>query len=260
MLAKLNDQASSIMGSGDDSLKPSVAVATVNLDFGNQTRSFHLFDTSLCRKVCYEVVSGQVYPILPFIRDVHTVVDIGANVGAATIYFAQHYPKARIFAFEPATTTYELLVKNTKDLNLVSIFNLGLYDQDMEAPLFIGQDDSVTNSIAASCENTGNYCQISLRDAKSVFQEQKIESIDILKLDTEGSELPILRSISDWIPKIGILYLEFHATEDRIEIDRLLAQTHVLFCGRIQSPHRGELCYVLNDQIPENVDSWRIRL
>lgn len=40
------------------------------------------------------------------------IVDAGANIGLASIYFANNYPEAKIIAIEPEQSNFELLKKN----------------------------------------------------------------------------------------------------------------------------------------------------
>jgi hypothetical protein len=87
--------------------------------------------------------------------------------------------------------------------------------------------------------------------ALAALAEAGVDSIDILKLDTEGCEVPILRSLASRLPRTGIIYVEFHSERDRMEIDRLVLPTHALFQGRIMKPYRGELCYVIRAILPD---------
>lgn len=230
------------------------AISSAQICVSGQSQTFSFFDTPLGRLVCQEVLDGKSYPLLPFLRSVKSIVDIGANVGAAAVYFASYYPHARVVAFEPAPDCFELLSRNTCHLSNVSAFNFGLFDQNSQASLYLGKQDSVTNSIRSSVLNTTDSVSVPLREAQSVFKELKLESIDVLKLDTEGCEVPILRSIAQFIPQIGVIYVEYHRAEDRLDIDRLLTPTHVLFRGQINNPHRGELCYVTSKLIPADSD------
>jgi hypothetical protein len=77
-----------------------------------------------------------------------------------------------------------------------------------------------------------------------------VRTIDVLKVDTEGCELAILRSIAALLPSIPVIYLEYHSDDDRREIDRMLGDTHVVVAGHVFQIHRGELTYVARDAFP----------
>jgi len=83
---------------------------------------------------------------------------------------------------------------------------------------------------------------------------------DIIKIDTEGCELPILSALSECVRATKVLYLEYHSEEDRIAIDEMLRPTHILYSGNVQFPHRGEFVYVRNDAFPTPAERnrWRI--
>jgi FkbM family methyltransferase len=215
-----------------------------DLQFGESLRQFALFDTMVSRAVCTEIFAGRTYPAVQFKEQVRTIVDMGANVGAAAVYFAMTYPGSSVFAFEPAPGSYALLEANTAHLPQIKSFGFGLYDCDRQAKLYCGLNDSVQNSICQSYEQRQHSEPISLREAAAVLRELAIETIDILKLDTEGCEVPILHSLAPWIPTISVIYVEFHSEVDRLVIDRLLSPTHYLWRGEIKRFCRGELTYL----------------
>ncbi|HEY2415493.1 MAG TPA: FkbM family methyltransferase [Pirellulaceae bacterium] len=218
---------------------------------GGSRRNFTLFDTPMGRRACEDVLGGKSYPALPLSGQIKTIVDIGANVGAATVYFAFQYPTARIWAFEPSPDSFALLTANTADLPQVQRFDFGLLDRDQQTLMYRGKDDAVENSIGRSRELSDDAFPIALRSAEAALTEAGIDTIDILKLDTEGCEVPILRSLSGRLARTGVIYVEFHAERDRLEIDRLLLPTHSLFRGQIMKPYRGELCYVARAVLPD---------
>jgi len=234
-------------------------VAQVSVIHNGAPRSFYLFDTPLGRRVLEEVITGKSYPLLPHFGEVRTILDIGANVGAATLYFALNYPHARILAYEPAPLSYALLVQNIQGLPRVETFGFGLSDEDRRALLYMGQQDSVTNSVHSSPENTSAAVEVELRAAGAVLAEQGVEAVDILKLDTEGCEVPILRSLTSLLPSLGVVFVEYHDEDDRREIDRMLGGTHVLYQGRAIAPHRGEFCYLARSRLPPDFRGGQIR-
>jgi FkbM family methyltransferase len=235
------------------------SVAQVTVVCNGEARPFHLFDTPLGRRVFEDIITGKSYPLQPSFGEVRTILDVGANVGAAALYFALNYPQARVLAFEPAPLSYDLLVRNTRGLGRVEAFNFGLADQDRRAPLYVGRQDSVTNSVCSSPENTGAAVEVELRAARAVLAEQGVQAVDLLKLDTEGCEVPVLRSLGDLIPRLGVVFVEYHDEEDRREIDRLLGETHVLYQGRVLAPHRGEFCYLARSRLPPGFRGVQIR-
>ena len=249
------------MSTGIDQKESHFGVVSGTIEVAGQQRPFYCHNTQLSLEALRDIYGGRTYFILPFIDNVRTIVDIGANVGASTIYFAMNYPQARILAFEPFPESYELLARNIQNMPNIIAFDYGLFDQDKQADLHLGLQDSLQGSIGACAEvSADKKVTVSLRDAKTVFVEQNVEEIDILILDTEGCELPILRSIADLFSRVGVFYVEFHHEADRLEIDRMLRPTHLLVKGNISGPDRGELCYALRKRIPDRINALGISL
>lgn len=228
-------------------MENSIQESTVQ--FGGRSIPFHHFNNPLSLKICKEIFEGRTYPQHPVFGEAQVIVDIGANIGAATVFFAANHPRARIFSFEPTPSTFELLARNAASLPQVKSFPFGLSDQDGECLIYQGNQDSVTNSILKSPEASGPGTRIQLRNALEVLQSEKIDRIDILKIDTEGCEVPILQTLRCLLPEVGVVFLEYHSEKDRLILDSLLAPTHTLFSGRITVPHRGELCYVAHRKL-----------
>ena len=208
--------------------------------------NFVCFNNNLSKYICNQILSGKTYKKIDFIRDVKTILDVGANVGASAVYFSKIYPDAQIYAFEPAKAPYNLLEKNIELCSNIKKYNFGLYSEDKNVPLYQSRVDSVTGSVGRSVDNSDITEKIELKDIKKFLNENNIDQIDILKIDTEGCELPIFKAILDThLLNIKVIYVEYHSESDRIAIDEMLSKTHVLGWGSILFPHRGEFCYVI---------------
>lgn len=240
---------------------PQVMRPVVSREFpcAGGARTLLIFDTPIGNIVTAQVLAGESYPLLPFLAPVRSIVDVGANIGSSAIYFTSQYPDATLLAFEPDPETYSLLSRNTAGIPAVSAFNIGLSDRDEEARLFQGSIDSATNSLGHSDLNTAASISVKLRHAETLLDELAPGAIDILKLDTEGNELVILRALANRLNSIRAIYLEYHDDCGRREIDDLLAATHILVRGSIHFAHRGELCYVRRTDVP-GIDMLRIRM
>ncbi len=58
------------------------------------------------------------------------ILDMGGNVGTATVYFANRFPNAKIHTFEPVSGNHALLVKNTEPYPQVSTYQVALDNAD----------------------------------------------------------------------------------------------------------------------------------
>jgi len=80
--------------------------------------------------------------------------------------------------------------------------------------------------------------------------------LDLTLPDHDGFEvLPILRSLAHYLPEVKVLYVEYHSERDRRLIDRILAETHVLWRGHVTFAYRGEFCYVKRDLVPDESET-----
>ena len=227
--------------------------ATLKFGWGDEEREFECFDNCLSRVTCETILSGKTYPRIPFVGDVGVVMDVGANVGAASVFFSLSYPDATIFAFEPASLPYGLLATNTEAHANVHINNFGLYSADLEVPLYRGKYEPGMSSITKSMSTRGESDVIMLRSVRDWLAENSISSVDVLKVDTEGCEVPILEAMSDLLPRVKVIYLEYHNDGDRKEFDRILGETHLLAHG-LMMVHLGEVAYVAKDVVRSETD------
>jgi FkbM family methyltransferase len=234
--------------SDEEMNRTNVAEATLQGPHG--AIPFQLFKTDVCFQVANDIFAGITYPNVPFVNGVKTILDIGANVGAASVYFAMTYPAAQVYAFEPGSDALSLLQGNVEPLRNVSVFPFGLYSSSKTLSLFHGKNDSVESSVWSTTRTDCRSEQIRLVNASQFLSEHGIESIDILKIDTEGCEVPILESLGGYLPGVKVLYVEYHSERDRRMIDAMLAETHVLWRGHVRFAYRGEFCYLKRELVP----------
>jgi len=205
------------------------------------------FDNEASKLHFSNILTGKTYARVPFVGDVKTILDIGANIGAASVYFALIYPEARIFSVEPGKDAFALLQKNVAPFANIRAFNYGLHNKAAKVPLYKSWVDSVTASVGKSFLNTQEYDEIELRPVREWRQQNDIAGADIVKIDTEGCEVPILTEMADMLGGVRVIYLEYHSEEDRRTIDDMLRPTHVVWKGKIEHAHCGELVYVHKD-------------
>jgi FkbM family methyltransferase len=234
----------------------------IPLHQGNEVLFFECFDNGLSKHMSVEILQGRTYKSAKHIDDVRVVLDIGANIGASSVFFASACPNAKIFAFEPAKAPYDLLQRNAKLCSRISTYNFGMFSADREVPLYKGTIDCATGSVGESAETGTDSETVILRSIRDWLNENAIAAIDILKVDTEGCELPILNSVSDLLSAIKIIHLEYHSESDRKEIDRILGESHILAAGKILHMRRGELTYIAKSTFtdPRELNRYEIKV
>jgi FkbM family methyltransferase len=126
-----------------------------------------------------------------------TVFDVGANAGRSAVHFAATFPRAKIYSFEPVESTYRQLVAATHGLPNVRCFHFAMGDEIGSTQIFL-QKDSEWNSLAEKpnqrrSAEAAETETIRIRKVDEFCQAEGVAKIDLLKIDTEGFELQVLR-------------------------------------------------------------------
>ncbi|WP_162426877.1 FkbM family methyltransferase [Pontibacter pudoricolor] len=126
-----------------------------------------------------------------------TIFDVGANVGQTAKRFDSIFEGAKIYSFEPVNSTFMQLVGNLDSRRNIVLENIALGESDSteEISLFEGELSVLNslnqNSMNRDCEARKEMIKILKLDTYCSLN--KIESIDLLKIDTEGYELQVLK-------------------------------------------------------------------
>ena len=144
-------------------------------------------------------------------EDISMIIDCGANIGLATLYFQRAFHHAKIIAIEPENENYNLLLKNTENYSNVSALRLGVFDKDCDLSVIdIGEGEASYRLMHKAAK--GKVIQtIVCRSIDSLMEELSIDKIDILKMDIEGSEKEcLLAPKMEWLEKTKYLLMEIH--------------------------------------------------
>lgn len=136
---------------------------------------------------------------------VSTIFDVGANRGQSARAFRKACPDARIYAFEPVETTYQLLVESLKGDRNTRCFRQALGDKPAALKMD-AKPGSLKNRIGDG--DRGVVVQVSTGD---IFCDQHgVRSIDFLKIDAEGYDLNVCRGFSGMFKSgsVGLVQVE----------------------------------------------------
>lgn len=177
-----------------------------------------------------------------------TIIDIGANVGVFAIYAKILYPDSIVHCFEPCPHTFELLLSNIGHIPGIHAYPIGLSNRTGEAIMNIHPCNTGENSIRFKFKNNkdiifNDTIDIIVQDAGEKFDNLEIKYIDILKIDTEGCEVDILKSLKNVFSTTDYILVEYHSEADRRSIDNILRDFH-LYYARAGAPGQGIIGYI----------------
>jgi FkbM family methyltransferase len=193
--------------------------------------------------------------------NVQFIIDAGAYQGSFSIDMAKIFPSAAIFAFEPHPSSYELLLKASKNCPAVKSYNVALGSSCGRLNLHINASQ-LTNSLAkASADGLRNFKEfVSPRGIEEVevitlyafMQKERVPFVDILKLDIQGYELEAIKGMQASLSDVKLIFLEiqflqiYEGTPLFSEIETYLREhgfTFFQLYNLVRSPETGRLLY-----------------
>jgi FkbM family methyltransferase len=157
------------------------------------------FDRSMVEVLCNFAVPGD------------TLLDVGANIGYVSACFLKNIEQSTVVAVEPTPATVELLKKNLAQFGpRQSIFPFALSDRDGEAHFRI---DKANKGASRIVENeTEDSIRVPLRSAATVFEDPKLAKVDLVKIDVENHEEPILSACKAALARLNPRAILFEHT------------------------------------------------
>jgi len=142
------------------------------------------------------------------------LIDAGANIGLASIYFSNKYPNVKIIAIEPEQSNFQLLQENTEKYNNIIPVQAALWNKNGKINLVdpgLGHWGFMTDEKNSEENSFGTQCHevISITVDK-IMNDYELDKIDILKIDIEGAEKEVFSDSSAWILKTNSLIVELH--------------------------------------------------
>lgn len=160
---------------------------------------------------------------------VENIFDVGANIGQTSRELRKYFPNSMIHAFEPIDSTFDILRANLYQDKKTILNNVALGAEEKEVTILLKSEsriNSLLNEIKANAENLittdkqrhiqtikvisgDNYCNLN-----------NIESIFLLKTDTEGYDLDVLRGFKKMILDKKILFILVEVTFDHTNLSQ----------------------------------------
>lgn len=148
------------------------------------------------------------------------IFDVGANIGETALRYRELFPAATIHCFEPFPLSFERLRTALEGDARARLHLLALAASSGSARLKVNRS-AATNSLLASDERAAHYWGGGLLDTETEVEvgtrmldefcaAERVERIDILKLDVQGAEYAVLEGARQMLTaqRIDVIYME----------------------------------------------------
>ncbi|MDG2126618.1 MAG: FkbM family methyltransferase [Fuerstiella sp.] len=162
------------------------------------------------------------------------VLDVGGYQGDFTQAMINRFG-CRVFVFEPMPLFSEQCTRQFANDPRVSVLPYGLGTSDEQ--LFVSTSDDASSFFRHHDTNESVTAQI--RDVSWVWQELDLEHVDLIKVNIEGGEYPLLRRLieTNLIRQVSNIQVQFHDFVEDAELQRNELRQ------RLQPSHDETWCY-----------------
>jgi FkbM family methyltransferase len=174
--------------------------------------------------ILYEIFWLKIYQKFSInYAALETIVDIGANIGLATLFFRSLSPQARIIAVEPESKSFKVLESNLRSTFLAEkITTVNAAINCIDSPLSLKIGRFAYNTAISNLPQGAMVAGISLN---TLIDRYDLKKIDLLKIDVEGFEHEIFKANLKWLNIVENIIIEIHSEMDYSTCIETLLQT-----------------------------------
>ena len=188
------------------------------------------------------------HTFLPSLLTDGVVLDLGANQGEFSMEIAKSFGK-RCVALEPVPDLFDKL----PTINGVKWIKAALADQDGVLKIFLHTDRCASFMDAGRSDQV--FVEARAISLPTLFIEENIVEVDLLKIDIEGEEVPILEKIkSEDLAQVNQIAIEFHdflysELKPRVEAIKSKLENSGFYCIPFSLTNNGDVLFVRKNKI-----------
>jgi FkbM family methyltransferase len=139
-----------------------------------------------------------------------TIIDAGANIGLASVLFANRWPEARILAVEPEARNFALLQQNTSPYPQIQCLRAALWNARLPLTITNPEAEAFAFQVAPNegFESSDVIPGVTVFD---LMDRLNTKRLGLLKIDIEGAEKHVLsRNCCAWLSRVNAVAVEPH--------------------------------------------------
>jgi len=150
------------------------------------------------------------------------ILDIGANVGSFAIWASMRYPGSRITSYEPNPGTFAMLRRNVEGRPGITPVQAALFPGGMTHATYVsrfaGDGEGGLETYMRDTFVEGAQAE---RHEVAVIDPASLPSADLVKIDIEGGEGPVLAALD--LTRTALVLAEFQNRKNLEAIEAVLA-------------------------------------
>jgi FkbM family methyltransferase len=144
------------------------------------------------------------------------VIDIGGFIGDFSLYAVKRLGARRVIVCEPSPRNWALLLKNIANNHYedrIEPVNMAVTDGE-EVMMNVAAPDESQCMVSAYCQDGQPMQAVPGISLSQLLQDHSVDAVDLLKIDCEGGEYPILLNTpSEVYSRIRNIVFEYHDIE-----------------------------------------------
>lgn len=185
------------------------------------------------------------------------MLDAGANIGLASVYFANRFPDARIVAVEPESNNFEMLRLNTQRYPNIQTVRAAVWSHAGRLKLENSDDKSwafrFTQSADETASDAGSDSVVAIDIDRLAQTYNDSHPFEFLKVDIEGAEKEVFAAGGQWLEDARCIVVECH--------ERLVPQCESTVISAMRSRsfvmHKSGEYFVFERQCDGSVDDGK---
>jgi FkbM family methyltransferase len=147
----------------------------------------------------------------------NVILDIGSRDLGQSIELSSVFPNAKIYAFEPNPTQFQICYDLSINYPNIKVFQLAVSDVSTEIDFYITHGNVGASSTLEPTDvpfgTSRDFTKIIVKSTRldDWMKENKIETVDTIWMDAQGVELSALKSMGDTLK--GVKYIHCEAAE-----------------------------------------------
>jgi len=161
-------------------------------------------------------------------RDCQVFIDVGASTGVKCLRWARLYPRAVIYAFEPLPQYFAVLKKAAQQFPNLHVFNYAVGLKNVEMVNFYASNDKSCSSLhpfvteniprwkpppGRSNFRTREVIKVPCIRLDKFLREHKVKVVDFIKIDAQGGDLNVAKSLGKAIDLVREIVLEVQVVD-----------------------------------------------